>query len=217
MEKNDGFQFSKKKNQLIETEYTTGAIKNEVRAWSPIIKSYVLYCPTATLREMRLIKLWAKDYGRLISSDEADVFYEILDVEIDRAPIDDIAGYRVTVQFTTEPFGYEIDRQEVTLNDGDTIMNHTNAPMFPRITIFGNSSKETSLTIGNQTIYLKKLSDRLTIESKPLEQDVFDSYDRRANSIMRGDFFEIPEGSENKFTFGSGIESVKMLSRWGWL
>lgn len=217
VEKNDGFRFPKKKNQLFETEYSTGAAKNTVEAWSPIPKSYVLSCPTATLKDMRQIKLWAEDHGRLIAADEPDVFYEILDVEIPHSPIDDITGYRIEVNFTVQPFGFELNQSTKTYHNGDVISNHTNAPMFPKITIYGDHNSQTSLQIGKQVVYFKKLQTKYTMENKFLEQDILDQYNNSINSVMRGDFFEIPKNSNHKITLGTGIERIEILERWGWL
>lgn len=217
VEKNDGFQFPKKKNKLIETEYSTGAIKEAINAWPPIEKNYDLYCPTASLKDMRQIKLWAKDSGKLIAADEPDVFYEILDVSIGGSRIDDISGYRIAVTFVTNPFGYELEQKTKTYTNGQKIINHTNAPMYPRIVINGNSNVQTSIKIGNQTVYLKELINKITIESKPLEQNVYDQYNSPINSIMRGDFFEIPEDSTQIIALGAGITSIQVVERWGWL
>src|SRR5699024_2274285 len=125
---NAGFIYAKKKNNLIETMYGSGAIKDEIHAWPPVQKHYQLYCPTATLSEMRLIKSWAADYGKLISSDEIDVFYEIVDVVIDDTPIDRISGYRADITFTTQPFGYEHNQRVREYRNGQEFINHTNAP-----------------------------------------------------------------------------------------
>lgn len=217
VEKNDGFQFPKKKNKLIETEYSTGAIKEAINAWPPIEKNYDLYCPTASLKDMRQIKLWAKDSGKLIAADEPDVFYEILDVSIGSSRIDDISGYRIAVTFVTNPFGYELEQKTKTYMNGQKIINHTNAPMYPRIVINGNSNVQTSIKIGNQTVYLKELINKITIESKPLEQNVYDQYNSPINSIMRGEFFEIPEDSTQTIALGAGITSIQVVERWGWL
>lgn len=217
VEKNDGFRSPKKKNKLIETEYSTGAIKEAVNAWPPIEKEYQLYCPTASLKDMRQIKLWAKDSGRLIAGDEPDVFYEILDVDIGHSVIDDIAGYRVVITFVTNPFGYELQQKTKTYTNGSKITNHTNAPMFPKVVINGNANSQTFIKIGNQTVYLKEIINKLIIESKPLEQNVYDQYNSPINSVMRGDFFELTEDSTQTISLGPGITNIEILERWGWL
>lgn len=216
VEVNDGFNYAKKKNKLIETDYSTGAIKESVNAWSPIEKSYELYCPTANLQDMRKIKAWASDTGKLIAADEPDVFYEILDVYIGQSIIDPISGYRIKITFITNPFAYELEQVNKVYTSGSTIVNHTNAPMYPKIIVNGNSNSQTSIKIGTQTVYLKELISKLTIESKPLEQNVYDQYNSPINSIMRGDFFEILEGSHT-ITLGTGITSIEITERWGWL
>jgi len=214
---NDGFRFPKKKNQLIETDYITGAIKKEVKAWPAIEKTYIIHCLTHDFKNLRQIKLWAKDYGRLVAADEPDVYYEILDVDIAHSTIDQLKGFELEVTFTVKPFGYEHETPVNTYYNGESLINHTNAPMFPRIKIIGNSNEQTGLTIGDQTIYLKNLVEAVTIECQYLEQNVLNQYDSPTNSIMRGEFFIIPEDSENEIRFEDGIERIEITERWGWL
>lgn len=215
--KNAGFVYAKKKNKLIETEYGTGAIKENINAWPPILKGYQLYCPTATLQDLRHVKIWAKDTGQLVASDEIDVYYEILDVTIEDAKIHEVSGYQLDITFTTQPFGFEHYPPTNTYLTGSTIDNDTNAPMYPRITIYGNSVNPTTVKIGEQEIYLKTLEERLIIECKPLEQTVIDSYGKEKNGVMGGDFFELKKQSQNLITLGTGITKIDILERWAWL
>lgn len=217
VEKNDGFRYPKKKNQLIETEYTTGASKNTVEAWPPIPKEYTLYCPTATLKDMRQVKLWAVDHGKLIPGDEPDVFYEILDVDMEHSLIDRITGYRVNITFMVQPFGFELSQSINIYRTNSVIENHTNAPMFPKVIIYGNTNSQTSIKIGKQTVYLKKLQTKYTMECMFLEQELFDQYGNPINSQMRGDFFVIPKNSQHTVVLGEGIDRIEITERWGWL
>ncbi|SPT61696.1 Phage-related protein [Aerococcus viridans] len=214
---NGGFTYAKKKNQFVESEYLSGSIKTEVNAWGPIEKSYKLFCYTSEVAKLRAVKLWAKDTGTLISSDEPDVYYEILDVEIEDSKRDGKPYFILEITFTCQPFGFERTQSTRTYRTGDKITNHTNAPMYPLITVFGTSNTQTSIKIGNQTVYIAKLIDKLTIENKYLEQDVRDRNNAQANNVMRGDFFEIPAESVNTITLGNGIDRVEILERWGWL
>lgn len=217
VEKNDGFRYPQKKNQLIETEYTTGASKNTIEAWETIPKGYTLYCPTATLKDMRQIKLWATDSGYLIAGDEPDVRYEIVDVAIDHSQMSTGGGYRINITFTTQPFGFELEQPINTYQNNSTIRNHTNAPMFPKVIVYGNANSQTSIQIGEQTIYLKKLQTKYTIECMFLEQNLFDQYNNPINSQMRGDFFVIPKNDYHIIKFGQGIDKIEIVERWGWL
>lgn len=214
---NGGFTYAKKKNQFVETDYLTSSIKTEVEAWAPIEKSYKLFCYTTNVAQLRVVKKWAKDNGILISSDEPDVFYEILDVVIEDSKRDGKPYFILEITFKLSPFGFELNQATRTYKTGDKITNHTNAPMYPLMTVFGTSNTQTSIKIGNQTVYIAKLIDKLTIENKYLEQDVRDRNNAQANNIMRGDFFEIPAESTNTITLGSGIDRVEILERWGWL
>lgn len=214
---NGGFTYARKKNQFVETDYLTSSIKTEVEAWAPIEKSYKLFCYTTNVAQLRVVKKWAKDNGILISSDEPDVFYEILDVVIEDSKRDGKPYFILEITFTLAPFGFELNQSTKTYRSGDIITNKTNAPMYPRITIYGTSNTQTSIKIGNQTVYISKLIDKLIIENKYLEQDVRDRNNAQVNNVMRGDFFEIPADSKNIVTLGSGIDRIEVLERWGWL
>lgn len=213
---NAGFNYARKKNVLFETSHGTGAIKNEINAYPPIQKPYSIYCPSATLQDMREITTWIADEGKLIASDESDVFYEILDVEVSDAPLESTGGYMLDIIFTTMPFGYEHIHSLRSFNGGESLYNHTNAPMYPRIDVFGTSGSEVQINIGGQIIKLRELNQKVTIESKPLEQNIYDKDGKIANGIMSGDFIEIKEGSTNLVTLSNGINRIEMLERWAW-
>ena len=213
---NAGFNYARKKNVLTETTYGTGAMKNTIDAYPPIQKPYSIYCPSATLQDMREITTWIADEGKLVASDESDVYYEILDVEVSDAPLEATGGYMLDIIFTTMPFGYEHLNSLRSFSGGESFYNHTNAPMYPRIDVFGTSGSEVQINIGGQVIKLRELNQKVTIESKPLEQNVYDKDGKVANGIMSGDFIEIKEGSNNIITFSDGINRIEMLERWAW-
>ena len=213
---NAGYNYVKKKNVLFETTHGTGATKNEINAYPPIQKPYSIYCPSATLQDMREITTWIADEGKLVASDESDVFYEILDVEVSDAPLEATGGYMLDLVFTTMPFGYEHLNSLRSFSGGESLYNHTNAPMYPRIDVFGTSGSEVQINIGGQIFKLRELNKKVTIESKPLEQNVYDKDGKIANGIMSGDFIEIKEGSTNLVTLSNGINRVEMLERWAW-
>ena len=216
VEQNDGFRYPKKKNELIETSFSSGALKRTVNAWEAITKEYVLYCPTATLKDLRQLKMWASDEGKLVAADEPDVYYEILDVNMNHSLVDSVTGYRIEIEFACQPFGFEHNPKTVTYTNGSTITNHTNAPMFPRITVYGSSNKQTSIAIGDQRVYLRKIQGQLIIECKYLEQNVFDQYST-VNGVMRGEFFIIPKDGKYRVQLGEGIQQIDVLERWCWL
>lgn len=217
VQQNDGFRMPKKKNKLIETDYITGAIKDNINAYPAIEKVYTLLCMTTDFKDLRKVKAWAKDYGTLTPYDEPDVFYEIIDSSIEHANVDAIGAYQIKITFHVQPFGFELAQYTNVYRNGHVLTNHTNAPMYPLVTVYGTSSEQTSLAIGSQTVYFKQIIEKLEIECKFLEQDVRDRNNARANSTMRGDFFEIPPGSTNTITLGPGIDRVEILERWAWL
>lgn len=212
-----GFSMPTKKSSVIETKYGSGGIVDDNNAWEPITKKVRLYCFTDNVADLRRVKMWASDSGTLILGDELDVYYEILTTSIGDATMETGGGFYLDVSFIVNPFGYEHNPQYKKLNNGDIFYHNTNAPMYPKIVIHGNSAAPTTLKIGNNLIQLKKLVDGLTIESKPLHQNVYDAVGVEQNAVMQGDFFEIQPGSENIVQFGPGITSIEMLDRRAWV
>ena len=215
---NAGYNYARKKNVLTETTYGTGAMKNTIDAYPPIQKPYSIYCPSATLQDMREITTWIADEGKLVASDESDVFYEILDVEVSDAPLEATGGYMLDLVFTTMPFGYEVYQGLASYRNGNALINHTNAPMYPRIDAILHHAitSEEKMRIGNQEVRLNNVSSRIIIECKPFEQNVTDVTGSLFNSIMAGDFFEIPPNSTNIVQLPPQIDRIEVLERWAW-
>ena len=89
--------------------------------------------------------------------------------------------------------------------------------MYPRIDVYGTSASEVQFMIGEQVIKLREINQKVTIESKPLEQNVYDKDGRELNSVMNGDFIEVIEGTTNEIVLSNGIDRIEMLERWAWL
>ena len=203
---------SKKKNKFFETQHANGLIVQEIDAYEPIEKPYKLYLHGVDEKGLRQFKSFITDRGTFTPSNENDLTYYFEDVEMEIKPIDAVGGYEVEVNFICQPFGFE---KEITEPLGNTIVNHTNAPMYPRIKITGLSANQTYLKIGNQTMYFKEIQDVIYLECKHGFQDAWSSGGRKVNHEVKGDFFEIQPGTHS-VTIGPGISSVEITKRWGW-
>lgn len=214
IEEFDDYQIAPRKQTIVSTDYMTGGTKVDMEAWGMIEKEYVLHCPMATKKDMRVLTGWLVHKGELIASDEPDVYYEVLQSRMEKAPLEKVSGYRVHVAFICQPFGFQHKQETRLYQDGSQLVNHTEAPMFPRITVRGSSNTQTWLRIGEQKVYFKQLDRELTIECKYLEQNVFDKYGTEINSIFFGDFFIIPAHSSNTVEYGPGLTEVLIKERW---
>lgn len=89
---------------------------------------------------------------------------------------------------------------------------------FPKITIKGNSSSETSFTIGKQTIKLEQLSESAVMVNDPQNPSFLD---KKGNLVKwSGDFITIDANQNQKtvgVVLGPGIQSLVFETNWGWL
>lgn len=215
--KNDGFKLPVQKNIYTTSPYINGEIKQTIEAYEPIEKAYTLYCPTADLLEMRRVKMWIGREGTLNSSEDPQIFYEFYDVQMSDAEISSYGGYQIDVVFRCHPFGYELNQYTTSFKNGASIANYTNTYMTPLITVNGNIGAEKQpLTIGEQTVYLKNVVEKLYIECKDGKQNVYNKDHQLANDCMTGDFFRVQTGV-NKIELGDGIDSIDILTRWCWV
>ena len=158
--------------------------------------------------------MWLEGSGKLIASDNPGRYYEVLTVSAVRARLGEVDEYEIDVVFTCNPFSYSIASDIKTYTSNGVINNETNVIMYPKITLYGNSTSGTSLTIGNQVVRLKQLSEKLVVECKQGEQNVYDKNGNLLNSVMLGAFFEIKPGVSG-IVLGNGITRLEIECRWG--
>lgn len=208
-----GIVRSNKKDKIFKQDYVNGAVKQTIEAYDLIELEFVFYLFNVTRQQVREFKKWFVDSGQIRLSTDPTYHYNYLGVGLETAVMDETGGYQVKATFTCEPFEYEAER---TITLGSTLINHTSVPMYPLITVEGNTTSETFLTIGSQTMYFKQgIDTRVTIECKHGLQNVRDKSNRLINNQVRGPFFEIAVGNSS-VKRGTGITRVTMLTRWGW-
>lgn len=108
------------------------------------------------------------------------------------------------------PFKYFIENKVFTLTRNSTAENIGNVFCEPKITIFGNGS--TSFSLGRQTMRFN-IDEKLVIECKHGEQNLYDKDGNVANSrLLGGSFFEVPPGLRG-VVLGAGITRVEIEMR----
>ena len=219
IEKNSAPVKARKKNIYNELDSVSGLVVQTIDAWEPVERNYTFYLYDVTLSDVRLFKQFVGQSGQIIPYNDQEMHYNYYSSEINFETMDEDdafhQNYQGTISFICEPFEYE---EEQTVVVGSTIVNHTSAPMFPRLTVHGNSSARQSLTIGDQTMVFKRGPNPLwTVECKFGEQNVYDQYGQLSNSEIIGDFFVIPPDSQVGVVKTVGITKIDMLARWGWL
>lgn len=211
---NDGINKAKRKDVVFTTNNMSGGITRTSKAYETVDKVYKLYLRDVKLSQLNDFLSWLEGSGKLIASDNPTRYYEVLTVSSIRSRIDEIDGYEIEVTFTCNPFSFSVNTEILTFRGNGSINNQSSTVMYPKITVYGNTNNETSLTIGKQIIKLKNINTKLVIECKQGEQNVYDKDGFLLNSAMRGGFFEIEKGL-NGIVLGSGIERIEILCRWG--
>lgn len=205
---------AEKKNKYYELDMVNGAVVQTIDAWSTIPKSFLFYLYDVTKADVRKLKEFIGFSGWFTSADDPDIRHIFINATLDSEPLDEFNGYTVTVNFTCEPFEYETEKEKSL---GSSIVNHTNAPMYPRITITGSTTSSTFLQIGTQRMtFPTGINGKAIIECKHGIQDVVNGSGTKMNSKVRGPFFEIFPGT-HPVTKGTGITAVSILERWGWI
>lgn len=214
VEENSAPTRASKKNRLHELDMVNGAVVQTINAWSTVSKKYQFYLHDATKSDVRNLKAFVGYSGWFTPADDPGIRYIYMDTAFSSEPLDEFNGYTITVTFTCEPFEYEPE-SETTL--GGSLVNHTNAPMYPKITITAATTSSTYLQIGSERMtFLNGINGTITIECKHGIQDVKNNLGASINNQVRGPFFEILPGTHS-VTKGTGITTVKILNRWGWL
>lgn len=211
---NDGINKAKRKSNIFTTDYVSGGILRDVNAYETIEKSYKLSLFGVDLNQLNDLLVWLDGSGRLITPDNPNRYYEVLSVSSFKSKIDEVNSFEFDVVFTCNPFSYSLDEEVKTYTSNGTIDSNSSIIMYPKVVIYGNSTTPTTLTIGRQVVHLKNLDTKLTVECKPGEQNVFDKNGNLCNSLMKGAFFEIPQGRHGVVR-GSGITKVEIYCRWG--
>lgn len=219
VEKNSAPVKARKKNIYNELDSVSGLVVQTIDAWEPVERNYTFYLYDVTLSDVRLFKQFVGQSGQITPYNDQEMHYNYYSSEIDFETMDEDdafhQNYQGTISFICEPFEYE---EEQTVTVGSTIVNHTSGPMFPRLTVYGNTNARQTLTIGDQTMIFKRgVNPSITVECKFGEQNAYNQYGNLINSDIIGDFFVIPPDSTVKVTKTAGITKIDMLARWGWL
>lgn len=211
---NDGVNKGKRKDKIFTSDDMSGGIVRSSNAYDLVEKSYKLLIHGVKLSDINDVLLWLEGSGKLIASDNPDRYYEVLSVAAVRSRLGEVDEYEIDVVFTCNPFSYTVIPDIKTYTANGVINNESNLIMYPKITVCGNSTEETTLTIGKQVVRLRGLVEKLVIECKQGQQNVFDKNGALLNSVMLGDFFEIQRG-KNGIVLGTGITKIEIDCRWG--
>lgn len=124
--------------------------------------------------------------------------------------------YMTKVTFTCHPTKYFKTTDTQRLTGNGVLTTQGSALAFPKITIIGQSTTETSFTIGGQVIRLENLTESLVMVNNPDNP----SFKTTTGKSVKwsGDFITVdPSKLKNiGVVLGSGIQSIEIETVWGW-
>ncbi len=211
---NDGINKGKRKDKIFTTDEMSGGVVRSSTSYDVVEKTYKLLIYDVKLFQLNELLVWLEGSGKLTASDNPNRYYEVLTVSAIKSRLGEVDDYEIDVTFTCNPFSYNLEKDIKTYDSNGTIHNETSVVMYPKITIYGSSHNQTSLTIGKQVVRFKNLIEKIVIECKQGEQNVFDKDGDLLNSVMLGSFFEIEPGTHG-IALGNGISKVEIECRWG--
>lgn len=214
VQQNDGINKAKRRSSVFSNNSLNGGITRDFGTYEPIEKSYSFYVHGVDVNQMGDFLAWLDGEGKMIAYDNPDRYYEVLTVDSFKSKLDEVGGYEFEVVFTCNPFSYPVNDDVITITSGGSVNNTSSSVMFPKVTVYGNSSENTTVTIGKQVVHLKSIDTKLVIECKPGEQNVYDKNGNLINSMMKGAFFEVPKGRQG-VVLGKGIDRIEIVCRWG--
>lgn len=209
---------AKRKDIFHDNPMVNGRLRQTVNAWESVEKTYDIYLHHATGENLRQFKSLLKPKGWYISHDDKGVFRRYDEVTFESETLSEIDGYHVHVTFICEPFEYEVDPTTISVTTNNYILkNHTNAPMYPRLTVHARSDKDLYLQIGNRRMVFKGgINGTRIIECRHREQNVWNQDRQLVNNTVKGPFFEVDPGN-NTIIKSPEISRVDIEPRWGWI
>lgn len=211
---NDGINKAKRKDKIFTSDDMSGGVVRTSNAYELVEKPYKLLIHGVSLSETDGVLAWLEGSGKLVASNNPYRYYEVLTVSAIRSKLGEVDEYEIDVTFTCNPFSYSVDKDLKTYTSNGVLNNTSHVEMYPKVTVYGNTTEATTLTIGTQVIRLKEIKEKVVIECKQGHQNVFDKNGDLLNGVMLGPFFEVKPG-ENGISIGQRITKVDIECRWG--
>ena len=124
--------------------------------------------------------------------------------------------YMTKATFTCHPTKFFKESDTQTLTQNGTFSVQGSALAFPKITIVGQNTTETSFTVGGQVIRLENLTESLVMVNNPDNP----SFKTTTGKLVKwsGDFITIDPAKIKNIgvVLGPGIQSIELETVWGW-
>lgn len=220
VEKSNVFSLNSTKTELKDIEQRNGSAVRTNRHRGDLVKPFKLYVIRPSPSDKREIKKWLSvDKGRLETFEETDVFFKVKKVIMNQSEMDEFDSYELDLQFICEPTSFMKENGAVVFASNGTLALKGSALAYPLIHIHGNSNSETRLTIGANTIVLKKLDTKVTLDCSPEVGAIFDKQGQILNEAWKGYLFEFDPLTKSSLgvVLGPEISKVEIVPNWGWI
>lgn len=205
------------KTKLYEHDGISGAIVQTNRRRQTIELVYTLYLVKPTESQVYdFLKLFIREGFWLENSSFTMTRWWCYQVSSTPLTKDKHGVFETKVTFTCHPTKWlkRVDSQ--TLKANGSITCQGSALAFPKLTIVGSSTTETSFTVGKQVIRLERLSGTVIMDNNPSNP----SFKTSGGQLVKwsGDFISIDAGLNPSIpvVLGAGITSIKFDTNWGW-
>lgn len=205
------------KTELLEHGGISGAIVQTNKHRQLVQKSYTIYLVKPTEEQMnQFMSLFIREKFWL--ENERVKTTRIWCYKANATDLEEVQpGLHMTkVTFTCHPTKYfkTTDTQRLTRNG--VLTTQGSALAFPKITIVGQSTTETSFTIGGQVIRLENLTESLVMINNPDNP----SFKTTTGKPVKwsGDFITVDSSKLKNVgvVLGPGIQSIEIETAWGW-
>ena len=212
-------QIGASKTKLLSHDGISGYIMQSNEHREPIQKTYTIQMVNPTEQQvLEFCALLARKKFWLENEQNKLIRWWCYQVKVSDTQRDKFGVYSLEATFICHPtkFMKSVDTQILTKNGTLTLQGSSLA--FPKITISGNSTSETTFTVGNQVIHLEKLSESAYMINNPDNPSFLDKEGKLVK--WSGDFITLNANQKDKkigVILGPGISSIKFETNWGWV
>ena len=149
---------------------------------------------------------------KLIINDDNDHYYKIKSLEIEEAINDRFDIGEFIINFTLDPFQYEVDNEQITITSSTTITND-GYDCLPIIEVTSTGSGR--IFINDNEITLRNINGKIVIDSEQKNAYRPGNPPLPANNRMEGDFPVIKNG-DNRVRFNGDISKLEITLNKRW-
>ena len=205
------------KTELLEHGGISGAIVQTNKHRGLVKKTYSIYLVKPTEEQMnQFMSLFIREKFWLENEQVKTTklwCYKVSVTELDQVKP---GLYMTKVTFTCHPTKFFKTSDTQTLTKSGTLTVQGSALAFPKITIVGQNTSETSFTIAGQVIRLERLTESLVMVNNPDNP----SFKTTTGKPVKwsGDFITVDPAKVKNVgvILGQGIQSLEIETVWGW-